>query len=444
MRVRGLARLDSFFALPPEANVHPEIARRFRRNFIVNMLDLMTWLFGASFVSVNAILPVYASHLTESPLVIGLIPALTDAGWFLPQLFLAPFVERLPRKLPVVAVLGAVERLPYLVLPFMVLWLDDMARSTAVMFFILLILWKSVGSGIVATPWQEMIAKVIPVSHRGRFFGAGFLVGQLLGVGGSALAALLLARLPYPQNFAVSFAVGAVSITASQIFFMLTKEPAVSPPPQPPHSNREYVQRLAGILRSNANFRTYLFSRWLSYGGGMAFGFMAVYAVEHFHLPDSAAAVYTGILYGAGVVGYAVWGPLGDRVGHKQVMEIAASLWLIALGVALFSTAAWGFYIVFALMGFGSAGGVLADLNIAMEFGPEAERPTYIGLARTATGPALLIAPLLGGWIAQTWNYPTLFVASLVFAVCGLGLLAWRVREPRHLAKAKPAVVSQQ
>jgi len=70
-----------------------------------------------------------------------------------------------------------------------------------------------------------------------------------------------------------------------------------------------------------------------------------------------------------------------------------------------------------------------------MEFGPEAERPTYIGLARTATGPALLIAPLLGGWIAQTWNYPTLFATSLAFAIGGLVLLAWRVKEPRHMAR---------
>ena len=31
--------------------------------------------------------------------------------------------------------------------------------------------WKAFGSGLVATPWQEMLAKVIPVSNRGRFFG---------------------------------------------------------------------------------------------------------------------------------------------------------------------------------------------------------------------------------------------------------------------------------
>lgn len=435
MRLRGLRRLDAFFILPPDPNLHPEVARNFQRNFLMNMGDITTWLFGASFQSVTAVLPVYAAHLTTSPMLLGLIPAFTDAGWFLPQLFMAPYVERLARKLPLVTVLGFIERLPYIVLPFAALWFHTLPQGTATFLFMLLILWKAVGSGIVANVWQELIAKVIPVSHRGRFFGWGHVFGQFFGIGGSALAAYILGHYPYPQNFAISFGVGAVGIAISQFFVMQTREPAIPPPPQPPHSNRDYARRLWGILQSDANFRNYLISRWFAYSGGMAQGFIAVYAVTRFHLPDSAAAIYTGILYAAGVAGYAVWGSLGDRIGHKRVMEVAACLWLIALGVALVSPSEWGFYLVFALMGFGNAGGVLSDLNIAMEFGPEAERPTYIGLARTTTGPVLLAAPLIGGWIAQTWSYPTLFAVSLVLAIGGVVVLAVSVKEPRHLAK---------
>jgi MFS family permease len=151
-------------------------------------------------------------------------------------------------------------------------------------------------------------------------------------------------------------------------------------------------------------------------------------------LADDVAAIFTGILYAAGVVGYAAWGGVGDRYGHKRVMVLAAALWMCALGAALLSSAAWGFYIVFALMGLSSSAGTLSDLNLAMEFGPEAERPTYIGLTRTVTGPALLIAPVLGGLLAQEWGYPALFVTSLLFALGGGLLLAGRVREPRHLA----------
>lgn len=430
-----LTRVRRFFALPPTTVVDPEIARHYSRNFFVNGADMTLWLFGSSFVSVAAILPVFASRFTSSAIVIGLIPALTDAGWFLPQLFLAPYVERLPRKMPWVFWLGLFERLPYLALPFMALWLPSLPPATAVLVFIALMAWKSIGSGIVAIPWQELMAKVIPTARRGRFFGVAHVAGQLCGIGGSALAAWLLATLPYPQNFAWCFGMGTLGIGGSMLFLMLTREPAQAPAPHLAQPQQNYLARLMDILRRDRNFRNYLLSRWLAYFGGMANGFLAVYAVQRFHLPDSAAAVYTGILYGAGVLGFAVWGPLGDRWGHKRIMELANSLWLAALGVALAAQAggvAWGFNLVFALVGFANAGGVLSDLNIAMEFGPEAERPTYIGLARTITGPAVFIAPLLGGWIAQTWSYPAVFAASLAFGAGGLALLIGRVREPRH------------
>ncbi len=432
MKTLRVSQVDQFFDLPTVPPVAPEVAQPYRHNFIVNVLDQTSWLFGASFVSVTAILPVYASHLTNSPFLIGLIPALTDAGWFLPQLFLAPFTQRRSHKLPLVRLLGALERVPYLVLPLGVLWLNGLPSRLAIAVFILLMAWKSVGSGFSATPWQELMAKIIPVARRGRFFGTSHLLGQLLGIGGSALALGLLEWLPYPQNFAACFGVGFVGIGASWFFVSQTHEAPSPAPAQASTLGSDYLEHLVEILQGDANFRLYLVCRWLWYFGSMATGFIAVYAVRHFQLADATAAIYTGILYAAGVAGYAFWGPLGDRLGNKRMMEAASGLWLAALLLALVSPAAWGFYGVFALMGFGSAGAVLADLNIAMEFGPEVERPTYIGLTRTLTGPALLVAPLLGGWIAQTWSYPVLFAVSLLLAASGLGVL-FLVKDPRHL-----------
>jgi MFS family permease len=164
----------------------------------------------------------------------------------------------------------------------------------------------------------------------------------------------------------------------------------------------------------------------------MANGFLAVYAVQHFQLADSVAGIFTGILYGASMLGNGVWGPLGDRWGNKRVMELSTWLWIAALGLALFAPTVWVFYAVFALVGVANAGGVLADFNIALEFGPEAERPTYIGLARTVTAPAVFIAPLIGGWIAQTWDYASVFVVAAVFSLVGQVLLIVQVQEPRH------------
>jgi MFS family permease len=432
MSARLKSTLDRFFDVPVEAGLDPEISRHYRHNFVFNVLDQAHWLFGTSFISLTAILPVYASHLTSSPFLIGLIPALNDAGWFLPQIFLAPYTERQPRKLPLVRMLGFWERVPYLILPLGVLWLNGLSSQWAIAVFILLMAWKSIGAGIVAIPWQELMAKIIPVARRGRFFGTANFVGQSLGILGSAVALALLGWLPYPYNFAASFSVGAVGIGISWLFCIQTKE---SPNVLAPPAEGQYAGRLVDILKRDANFRAYLLCRWLWYLGSMAAGFMAVYAVQHFHLTDATAAIYTGILYAAGVAGYAFWGPLGDRLGNKRTMVASSALWPLALLAALLSNASWGFYLVFALIGFGNAGSVIADLNIAMEFGPEAERPTYIGLTRTTTGPALLIAPLLGGWIAQQWSYPVLFCVSLGLATVGLVLLAWGVKDPRHLPR---------
>lgn len=49
MRIRALSRPDSFFTLPPDAKVDPEVARHFRRNFTVNLLD--QWNYPALFVT---------------------------------------------------------------------------------------------------------------------------------------------------------------------------------------------------------------------------------------------------------------------------------------------------------------------------------------------------------------------------------------------------------
>ena len=66
--------------------VQQEIERNFPWNFAVNVMDGATYWFGYSFISITIILPLYISHFTDNPLVIGLIPFINTAGFFLPQL----------------------------------------------------------------------------------------------------------------------------------------------------------------------------------------------------------------------------------------------------------------------------------------------------------------------------------------------------------------------
>ena len=72
--VRRLLQLDR--PIPPrtEAELQAEISQNYRWNFFFGLLDGAFFWFGASFISAATILPLFVSKLTESPLIIALLP----------------------------------------------------------------------------------------------------------------------------------------------------------------------------------------------------------------------------------------------------------------------------------------------------------------------------------------------------------------------------------
>ena len=87
---------DRLLRINPQDEVPEEVAENFKHNVLVNTGDLSFFFFADSFWSINTILPVFAASLTDSPFLIGFIPAIVNAGWFIPQLFLSGKISKLP------------------------------------------------------------------------------------------------------------------------------------------------------------------------------------------------------------------------------------------------------------------------------------------------------------------------------------------------------------
>jgi len=66
-----------------------------------------------------------------------------------------------------------------------------------------------------------------------------------------------------------------------------------------------------------------------------------------------------------------------------------------------------------------------------MEFGSEEDRPTYIGMSKTLTGPFFLLAPIIGGSLIQFWGYKSMFLAALILSVIAFVIIKFLVRDPR-------------
>ncbi len=242
-----------------DSDFEREIERNYRHNAVVNVLDSTFFWLGGSFIAARTILPLYVSHFTASKLVIGLLSTLVAAGWLLPQLFTANQVQRLPRKKVMVVNLGLfTERLP-VILMVPAAMLSTRFPTLALVAFFVLFAWHVVGAGVVAVAWQDMLAKVIPLDRRGRFFGLANFGGTATGVLGAAVAARLLDRYDFPRGYVFCFALAAVSISISWVFLALTREP-VRASQEPVVSQREYWRRLPSVFRADPNFRRYLLS----------------------------------------------------------------------------------------------------------------------------------------------------------------------------------------
>jgi MFS family permease len=409
-----------------------QVERDYRHNFVVNFLDGTFFWFGASFFASRTILPLYVSHFTDSKLLLGVVPTVAAGGWLLPQLFTANWVQRLPRKKVLPVHLGLfTERLPvFLMVP--AAWLAAHSPTVALVAFFVLFAWHVLGAGVVAVAWQDMIAKIIPLDHRGRFFGLTNFGGTATGVLGASAAAWLLDRYDFPSGYMLCFAAGAVLIFISWVFLALTREPEQASE-TPAISQGEYWLRLPSVLGADPNFRRYLISQAVIALGGMGGGFVAVYAVQRWALPDSQAGNFTAAMLIGQALSNLIFGALADRKGHKLVLELSVLIGALAIGLASVAPAAIWFYVVFALSGASFAGFMLSGIMIAFEFGPPDARPTYIGLNNTVSGVVASVAPLIGGWLADAMGYQSLFAVAFAIGLVGFALLHWSVREPRQL-----------
>lgn len=426
----------------PEAPPASWVTQNLKHNFLVNVIDGSFFGFAIGFASFITILPLFVSTMTDSALLIGLIPAIHNAGWQLPQLFMAQRVARQPRFKPMVLALTVQERLPFLGLAGVAWWMGSVGQRWALLLTFLLITWQGLGAGLTANGWQSMIAKIIPPDRRGSFIGVQASAANVLASISAVAAGFLLEKLPSPLDFTLCFLLATVFMGVSWYFLALTREPATPPPEKSPDAPG-FWNALRQILRRDRNFRWYLLARIVLQFGTIGFAFYTVYAVRFHHVGEGEVGIMTGVLLATQILANPIMGWLGDRWNRRKLSEIGM---LAAAGSGLLAwlapNPAW-FYLVFILCGIANVSIWTVGMAMTMEFGQESERPMYIGLANTLTAPANILAPLLGGWMANLAGYPAAFQISVVGALCSVAIFHWLVTDPRRPAAGSPVEASQ-
>jgi MFS family permease len=409
--------------------------KNLRHNFLVNLID--GGFFGAAlgFASFVTVIPLFVSQFSNSAVLIGLIPAIHSVGWQLPQLFTANRVSQLTKFKPAVLLLTTQERLPFLALA-VVAWLSPTLgiKWSLILIFTLLI-WQGLGGGFTANPWQSMIAKIIPGNLIGTFFGAQSAAANMLASLTAIIAGVILERQDSPLDFTLCFLIASGFMAISWIFLALTREderqfelPAIT--------WMEFRHKITGILEQNKNFRWFLITRMLSQFAAMGFAFYTVYVVRELGMSETTIGLMTGILLATQILANPVMGWLGDRRGHRLILEIGISCSVASAILAWWAPNANWFYLVFILTGLANVAMWTIPMAMTIQFCQESERPTYIGMANTLIAPCTFLAPLFGGWLADSAGFPTTFITSALFGLTTVGVLHFAVIDPRnHLQK---------
>jgi MFS family permease len=413
-----------------------------RRNFRLGLANGALFNLSNSLLDPPLVLTWLASQLTSSNFLIGLVVPINQGGWFLPQLLVSGYLQGRKRKLPVYVAMSVPRALCWASITLALFLVNDQ-RVLLIFFYILLTIY-SLADGTAGLPFMDIVAKAIPPTRRGAFFGWRRFLGGILALGGSLVVKYVLDERwgpAFPHNFGILFFLSFLTISVAMITFGLFVEPVEAVLNQSVALSGQ-MKRALHLPRRDANYGRFLAVQFLARAAGMATPFYIVYAKRVLGVSAGMVGVYLTWATLAGIASTLVWGRTSDRRGNRGLLLLAGLVGLAtplaALSIPLLvswqpsvtAQASYAFTVVFVLSSIFQMGLTIGYHNYLLDIAPAEDRPLYIGLANTLTGLTLL-ASALGGLIVDLAGLALLFWVAAAF-YGGALLLAGRLREPRE------------
>ena len=163
---------------------------------------------GAAAIDTGTIVASLVNTMTGSAFAVGAAAAIVRYGWLAPQLFVAYFAQRARRRIPFYK-FGAFGRAFCLGLVAALLLASEAVPAVVAIagFFLLWTIYAFV-SGIVAVPYNDIVARAIVPARRSRMLAVRFFGGGVLALLVAAVAHRLLDTLAFPHGYAAILLIG--------------------------------------------------------------------------------------------------------------------------------------------------------------------------------------------------------------------------------------------
>lgn len=401
-----------------------------RFNFALLTLDGLTFWLGMSYFSPTTILPLFVSHLSPSNVLAGAVPALVTIAWAIPQLLGASVATRVTSRKWFIIQTALAGRVPLIVM-VAVIWAFalEYPTLTLIAFFTCFGLFRAI-SGVNTPVYFDLVGVTVHPRDRSRFIGLNQFLGG--GIGAIALVAgrEVLDAYPFPFGFVVCFALGIGISSVSILWLANVREPAIEVSARP--DRRGIIAQARRVVSSDRRFRAYLLARSLMVIAGMAGAFYGVHATRELGATDGDVAVFTSILLAFQTTSTMAWGAVANRLRLPNVLLAGTIVGGIGSGVALVWPSVTAFGLVFALTGISMGAVIVAEGSLPLAFAEAAgeERSLYVAITNTILSPVNLVAPLVGGAIADATGFGVMYLVATILTV-GAAASVLRVSEAR-------------
>jgi MFS family permease len=412
------------------------------RNFAGHYLHGMLGMTGFRLFNAPTFLPVYLHLLSGSDFIVGLGQSLQQLGGIFSPVIGATHIEHRRKVLPVAVAMGTLMRVQILGVAAAGFFLHGMWLLVAVLSFLFLF---GLFSGAQQVAFQLLLAKVIPITRRGRLQAVRNATGGAIAAGLAWIAGQYLIQKNvfgngYGVTFLLAFVLTSAGLTALQV---LMREPL---PPTVRAKSRigARIRELPTLFREDRGYLFFMIAQTLATAGRIAAPFYILFAGHSMKLDGKNIGLVSMAFLGADTITNLGWGLSGDRFGFRFTFALSLGVWIAGTGLLMMAPGLAGFsvggvapgvkafiFLAFFALGASQSGFQMSSQTMVLEFGSREDIPMRLALTATAQGAMNAVGPLVGGLIAQTLGYQVLFGASMGLLIVSLIVLITKVEEPR-------------
>ncbi|MFN8452287.1 MAG: MFS transporter [Anaerolineae bacterium] len=410
-----------------------ERERIYRRNFLFFVSDGILFMLAMGIIGPTTIIPDFVRRLTSSEILIGLSGSLFDICWTLPQLFIARYIVRSARKKWWFVGPNIPVRFVILIFAVITVLLGKSQPGTILIAFLICYGIAGFGDGIVGVPWADLTGLSLDARWRARMFGFMTAIVGVIMLGVAPLIGVVLGSggPEFPNNYALLFGAAGILFVLSIVPTLFIHELPGGARVEKIPALREFLPLLGRVLRTDVPFRSVIITRMLTSLFAMSGPFYIGFATVQLGLSSDVAVPTLLAMQTIGSVsGAVIYTWLGARDNLLYIRLALGGAALVPISALLASVVGpLPLYVGFLISGLALSNLFFSYQNWVVAHASADQRPIYAGLFNTVAAVISLLAPFIGGTLAQEVGYEPLFGVSLVMAFSALFVMLRHVHQ---------------